>query len=202
MSVDLVAAFVQRIEHLGVPGYGADEVAFLASILLRSRPTHVFEWGTNRGSSARIFAEACGPIEEQRLGLHYAVHTVELPIEEASRSPEHPGSDLGIHLAGIAGTSPIRFHQGDGLETTLRLADELAPERTLVFVDGDHSFATVDRELRSLATALPEALIVLHDTRHLDSVARAINEFAWTPLGGRYRREDLASQAGMTALWP
>jgi hypothetical protein len=184
--------FAARIRELEIPGYGDDEVGFLLYCVGRANPTHVFEWGTNRGSSARIFYEA-----GVARGIPLVVHSTELRLEEAFRDRDHPGEAVGLFVRDL----PVVLHEGDGLLTTLDLVDELRPERPLFFLDGYHSYDQVRLELRSLAPFA--APIVLHDSVHLTGVRDAIETFARVDeLGKFYEREDLASQAGMTALWP
>ncbi len=180
---------VAKIQEIELPGYGADEVGFLARCVLLAHPTHVFEWGTNRGSSARVFYE-CREI----LGIPYEIHSTELRVEEAYRDRDHPGESVGLFVRDL----PVVLHEGDGLMTTLDLIAELSPARPLFFLDGYHSYDQVRLELRSLAPFA--APIVLHDSVHITGVLDAIASFLAT--GASFEREDLASEAGMTALWP
>ncbi len=181
-----------RIASLEIPGYGSDEVRFLARALSRAWPSAVFEWGTNRGSSARIFYEA-----SVILDLRCEVFTVELPLELAYLDRDHPGEQSGLHLRG----TPVWRSFGDGADVSLRCYRRLRPERALFYVDGDHRREQVERELSAVAAAAPSTPLVLHDSRHLPEVADAISYFLELR-PRRYEREDLASDAGMTALWP
>lgn len=185
-----VAAVARRIQEIELPGYGEDEVLFMAETMERLRPTHVFEWGTNRGSSARIFYEAA-----QILDLGSEIHTAELPAELAHRDRDHPGEQIGLYIQDV----PVLRHLGDGLEISLGLYGGLRPERALFYLDGCHDYGEVLTELRSLCSSAPRAVLLLHDTRHLPSVATALARFRPERF---YEIENLASQAGMTALWP
>lgn len=182
-------ALTDRIKQIELPGYGADEVMFMAHWLERAQPTHVFEWGTNRGSSARIFWEA-----QSVLGLEYEIHTIELPLAEAFRDRDHPGVAVGFYVQDLA----VHLHEGDGLRVSLELVEKLNPERPFFFVDGYHSYDQVWLELHALSAL--EAPILLHDSRHLTGVRDAIANFL--ERRADFEREDLESAAGMTALWP
>lgn len=185
-----LTAVTRRIQELAIPGYGEDEVLFMAETMARLWPTHVFEWGTNRGSSARIFHEA-----RVLIGIDCEIHTVELPLELAHLDRDHPGQASGLFIEDI----PVSQYLGDGLEVSLRLYAEAEPERALFYLDGCHRYKQVLVELRTLSTAVPEAVLLLHDTGHLPEVARALADFRPER---HYEQEHLASQAGMTSLWP
>ena len=43
---------------VGVHPYPLNELMLMAAAICRFKPTHVFEWGTNVGASARVFHEA------------------------------------------------------------------------------------------------------------------------------------------------
>jgi hypothetical protein len=66
----------------------------------------------------------------------------------------------------VKGLSNVHLHLGDGLETALRICAQLPPEsiRPLFFVDGDHSYDSVKRELLGIVENVPPASILLHDT--------------------------------------
>lgn len=184
---------LSRVRAIDLPAYGDEEVIFAAKVMERLRPTHVFEWGTNVGASARLFYETA-----QDLGFHCEVHTVELPIELAYLDRDHPGENrYGLWIQGL----PIHGHLGDGLIESLRLYKETKPERALFFVDGCHEYKHVLNEFRSIAKAAPSAVILAHDTRHLAGPAKAVKTFL-KDAPRRYLREVCKSDAGMTALWP
>ncbi len=182
---------LRRVRKLGLPAYGDDEVLFMASAMSRHRPTHVFEWGTNVGASARLFHEAAGV-----LGFACEVHTTELPDELAHLDRDHPGHRYGQWIDGL----PIVAHRGDGLAESLHARDRIRPERSLFFLDGCHDYLVVLDELETVSAADPDAVILVHDTAWRESGA-AVDAFLLAN-GGRYEREDVASTAGMVALWP
>jgi hypothetical protein len=180
-----------QVRELDLPAYGDDEVLFMAKTMRDLRPGVVFEWGTNVGASARIFREAASV-----LGFSCEVHTFELPAELAALDRDHPGERLGLHSGGVPG---IWHHFGDGLYSALLLHARIRPSRALFYLDGCHKAGVVLHELESIASAAPEAVILVHDTVELTGMAitlfRARSETIYTC-------ETLESQAGMARLWP
>lgn len=184
-----------RVRHLGLPGYGDDEVLFMASAMERHLPTHVFEWGTNVGASARIFYET-----SLMLGFDCEIHTIELPLEEAWRDRDHPGE---LRYAELLKDIPVHLHLGDGLNIALDLYATLGPRRSLFFLDGCHDTEVVLEELMLIAyrvETISDAVMLVHDTAWRGSGA-AVEHFL-SITGECYRREEAGSEAGMTALWP
>jgi cephalosporin hydroxylase len=181
---------LRRVREIGVPGYGDDEVEFLASVVARQRPDVIFEWGTNVGASARIFYEAV-----QVCGVRCAIHSVELLDEDSYLDRDHPGHRYAEWLEGI----PVHLWRGDGLDWSILLLRDMVPKPVSVFyLDGNHEPGAVLRELEGIAGAAPAAVVVVHDTRVL--TGETVLGFATA--GRRYRVEHLPSDAGMMALWP
>ena len=58
----------------------------------------------------------------------------------------------------------MTLHQGDGLSRAIEIQSQRPNTRTMVFIDGDHSYESVLRELSGITEAMPEAWILLHDT--------------------------------------
>lgn len=184
-----------KIIRMGLPGYGGDEVGFLAETVFELEPDFICEWGTNRGSSARIFYEAC-----QMLDVVPVIHTIELPNKLAPVTPDHPGIQTGMFLRGLKGVSR---HRGDGATEALKLYRQASPSRPLIFLDGDHSFETVYKELAMVLSEMPNAVVVLHDTNHPMIPGPTGPTEALSVLNiDRYRKTELLSQAGMVRLWP
>lgn len=131
------------------------ELMLMTAAIAGQQPSLVFEWGTNIGKSARIFYE---------VALHYGVptviHSIDLPddIEHV----EHPRTDRGVMVRGI---DAVHLHQGDGLTTSLQIWRQAgSPANPLFFIDGDHSYASVSRELQGIIESVPDPLLLLHDT--------------------------------------
>lgn len=139
---------------VGTHPYPLDELLLMAAALCRLKPTHIFEWGTHVGKSARIFYEIA-----KGFGITTEIHSIDLPDE--SDHPEHPGRKRGLLVKDIP---EVRLHQGDGLEESLKIVEGLKGTfRPLFFLDGDHEYASVMRELVGIMTKVPNAAILLHD---------------------------------------
>jgi hypothetical protein len=120
----------------------------------RFAPTHIFEWGTHIGTSARVFYET-----SEFYGLGIDVHSIDLPDDVDH--VEHPGHQRGL----LVRDTPVQLHQGDGLDTSLTLLDEIGVSaQALFFVDGDHSYESVRRELEGILASVKRPVVLLHDT--------------------------------------
>jgi len=59
----------------------------------------------------------------------------------------------------------VQMHQGDGAETALKLWNASAQKgQPLFFLDGDHQYETVIRELRIIFRDVASANFLIHDT--------------------------------------
>lgn len=189
MTVEQALATIRPIR---IPGYGEDEVRFFAETIWELQPTHIFEWGTNVGASARVFYELT------RIGgIRCDVHTTEHP-DHATH--DHPGHLLGRWLKGCN----VKMHTGDGVNVSLaEYVHAGAPEQVLFFLDGDHSYAAVLRELEAIAATAPSAVILVHDTSHpVEETEAAVDDFLIDKMPGVYEPRWLHSQAGVARLWP
>ena len=145
----------QLVPVVGVHPYPLNELMLMAAAVCRFRPTHVFEWGTNVGSSARVFYETA-----KFFKIPLEIHSIDLPGEVGH--VEHPGSRRGKLVRGKSG---VFLHLGDGIETSLGIYRTL-PENSCVlfFVDGDHSYESVKRELEAIVSEVAAPKVLLHDT--------------------------------------
>jgi cephalosporin hydroxylase len=140
---------------VGIHPYPLNELMFMAGVICRFRPSHVFEWGTNIGSSARIFYET-----GRFFKIPLEIHSVDLPGDIAH--VEHPGQSCGRLVKNKPG---VFLHLGDGLETSLSICRRISGnKRALFFVDGDHSYDSVKRELEALLKNVADPVVLLHDT--------------------------------------
>ncbi len=191
MSENAIAgAVADLIAAIELPGYGRDEVTFMADTILAARPQAIFEWGTNRGSSARIFHETV-----TAAGLACTICSVDLPdVPEGQPPPhrEHPGAQRGLFVKHL----PVTLLEGDGLDESVARCDPAIS--TMFFLDGDHTEPMVARELAGIAAHAPAAVMLLHDTR-LGGPKDALRNFEER---GRYHLTTLPSQAGMVRLVP
>lgn len=140
---------------VGLHPYPITELNLMVAAVCRLKPSLVFEWGTNIGKSARIFHETA---KYFKIDLH--IHSVDLPDDIDHQ--EHPRSN---HAKMVKRISHVTLHRGDGLDKTLEIY-ERSPKDTapLIFIDGDHSYESVKRELRGVITNIPTVNILLHDT--------------------------------------
>ena len=192
------AELVTLIEGIALPGYSPEEVRFMGNTVAVSRPEVVFDWGTNRGSSARIWLEAT-----EGFKVRPPIHTVDLGDELSGVTQDHAGIFTGMYVWNLR---RVQQHRGDGVEVALRLYEECgSPERALFFVDGDHSAEAVEAEVLRLAEEAPSATLLLHDTNHpniadLTGPRQAVDSLLRT--SGRYAMLELKSDAGIIRLWP
>lgn len=154
----VISQFVVRklLPIVGYSPFPLNEQILMVAAVCSLRPTHIFEWGTNIGKSARIFHEVCKEFNNDA-----EIHSVDLPDD--AEHIEHPKENRGTLVRGLAG---VKLHQGDGLETSLQIlsqhrASEVSP---LFFIDGDHTYESVRHELEEIIDRVPTANILLHDT--------------------------------------
>ena len=153
----IVSEFVVStlVPIVGVHPFPLNELFLMVSAVCRLKPDYIVEWGTHLGKSARIFYET-----SKRFGLDIAIHSVDLPDDTAHQ--EHPGLQRGVLVKGL---HEVTLHQGDGLTVCLEIHNRIGkPNSMFVFIDGDHTHASVKRELTGVMTHMPDANILLHDT--------------------------------------
>jgi cephalosporin hydroxylase len=127
----------------------------MTSAVTYFKPEYIFEWGTNIGKSARIFYEIT-----EAFNINTEIHSIDLPDDVYHN--EHPQNNRGKMVKGF---KRVHLHQADGLDRSFSLIKEKKPKgRVLFFVDGDHSYESVKRELSSILKEVPDAIILLHDT--------------------------------------
>lgn len=182
-------SLLKRVRAFGLPAYGDQEVQFFESVLKRLRPTHVFEWGTNVGASARLFYEAA-----LELGYPCEVHTTEIPDYLALLDRDHPGERYGIWIKAL----PVHRHRGYGLLESIDWHRKLKPEQALFYLDGNHSYGVVLAELEEVSALDSDAVIMVHDT--IKYTGGAVATFCESH--PKYAREDCLYDSGLAALWP
>lgn len=155
-----ISDFVMRklVPTVGITPFPITELFLMTATVCRIKPTHIFEWGTNIGKSARAFYEI-----SRAFSIDCEIHSIDLPDDVDHQ--EHPEKKRGMLVKGI---KQVKLHQGDGLQTSLQLYAEALSRRKqarpLFFVDGDHSYESVKRELAEILNKVPAAAVLLHDT--------------------------------------
>lgn len=142
------------VPTVGAHPFPVHELMLLSAAVCWFKPSHIFEWGTHIGKSARAFYEVT-----RHYGIPSAIHSVDLPDDVDH--VEHPSQERGRMVRGLEG---VHLHQGDGVGVSLRVwRDAGRPERVLFFVDGDHAEESVHRELSSIVSEVSRPAVLLHD---------------------------------------
>ncbi|MEE8341397.1 MAG: CmcI family methyltransferase [Candidatus Neomarinimicrobiota bacterium] len=157
VNLNQLSSFIIKdlIPTVGISPFPITELLLMSSAVVKLRPDNIFEWGTHLGISARIFNEIC-----IKYNINAIIHSTDLPddIEHI----EHPGDKRGIKVKDLKN---VILHQGDGLNTSIDIASKLkGNNKLLFFLDGDHSFESVIRELNGVYNAFPKSYILIHDT--------------------------------------
>jgi cephalosporin hydroxylase len=189
----------ELIPVVGVRPYPLEELCLMTGAVCRLRPTHLFEWGTNLGKSARIFYEI-----SHNFNIQMDINSIDLPDDV--EHIEHPGQKRGVLVKGI---KKVKLHQGDGLSVSLNICKNILGDKHLLFfLDGDHSYETVKHELIEIIKAVPEANILLHDTFFQSSSSgyntgpyRAINDVLMEFPNIYSALSTKLGLPGMTLLW-
>ena len=148
----IISNFVIRelISIVGIKPYPLNELMLMTAAVCTLKPTHIFEWGTYIGKSARIFYEIT-----QHFSIPCEIHSTDRFNHKLRRS-----FVKNIH--------EIKLHRGDGLDISLALYKNIKDLQTkicpLFFLDGDHKFSSVKRELKGIMKSVPKAWILTHDT--------------------------------------
>jgi cephalosporin hydroxylase len=132
-----------------------NEQFLLTAVVCRFKPDFIFEWGTHVGKSARIFHEI-----STHFKIPIQIHSVDLPDDVDHI--EHPHNQRGIYVKGLKN---VDLHQGDGLDTSLEIYQKNQKiSNPLFFLDGDHSYSSVIRELNGIDQDVKNPILVVHDT--------------------------------------
>lgn len=153
----IISEFVVKklVPVVGFHPFPLNELMLMTSAVCRFNPALIFEWGTNIGKSARIFYEI---IIAFKINCH--IHSVDLP-EDVFHN-EHPHENRGMF---VKGKKNVTLHQADGLTRSFEILSKNKPAgNVLFFVDGDHSFRTVKKEIKCILENVKNAVILLHDT--------------------------------------
>ncbi len=140
-----------------------NEQMLMVGAVCRFKPTHIFEWGTHKGKSARIFFETL-----HHFRITSEIHSIDLP--QNIDHIEHPHKKRGIFIKGI---KEVQLYEGDGLSTALNILKTInGPIRPFFFLDGDHRVESVTRELDGITSACTNPIILVHDTFYQSEESR------------------------------
>ena len=139
---------------MGTHPYPLDELLLMSSTVSYFKPDTILEWGTHYGQSARIFYEV-----EQYLKLGTKIYSIDLPPDEEHIENIHDPKQRGKFVRGL----PVALYTGDGLTIARKIFIEIKPNLTLFFIDGDHSFESVSKELDGIKEMASRAVILAHD---------------------------------------
>ena len=197
----VISDFVVKklVPVVGVSPYPLSELCLFAAAMCYFKPTHVFEWGTHIGKSARVFYETADYFK-----ITTEIHSIDLPDEV--EHVEHPGERRGELVLGL---DKVTLHQGDGLDTSLAIIKNIQNNSSILFfVDGDHNYESVIRELTGIIAVAPNASILLHDTFYQSAEAqyntgafRAVNEVLANPNNQYKKIQLIVGLPGMTLLY-
>ncbi|MBA4321094.1 MAG: hypothetical protein C0412_22110 [Flavobacterium sp.] len=139
----------------GIHPYPLDEVLLIGSSISYFKPDGIIEWGTHEGKSARIFWEYV-----RFLNLNCEIHSVDLP----ATNPHNENISEEYLRARYIKQFPVILHEGDGLTVGLEIVKSKMFKRPLFFLDGDHSYANISRELTAIKKSVDSCIILIHDT--------------------------------------
>ena len=139
---------------VGTSPYPLSELQLMVSAVCWLRPRKIIEWGTYIGTSARIFSETI-----TYYNVPATVYSIDLPSDVSHI--EHPGKECGRMVRAM---SNVHLIQGDGVTEATKILGESKGYQALVFLDGDHAYSSVKRELQILGKRYPLLSILLHDT--------------------------------------
>jgi hypothetical protein len=90
-----LSSFILRkiIPTVGLHPFPLNELSLITASVAWVNPTHIFEWGTHIGKSARIFYETC-----KFIGIKAEIHSIDLPDD--IDHVEHPHNKRGKFVAG------------------------------------------------------------------------------------------------------
>lgn len=144
----------ELVPIVGVSPYPLNELMLMTGAVCWLKPELIFDWGTHIGKSARIFYEIT-----RHFKISSEVHTIDLP--QNARHIEHPGKNRGIYIKGI---KSILSYDGDGVTEAVKIYKEKHKKKALFFLDGDHKYTSVKRELERITKNAPNSSVLIHDT--------------------------------------
>lgn len=153
----IVSEFIinEVVPVIGFHPYPLTELTLITAAFTYFKPEFVFEWGTHIGKAARIFYEA-----SKAFSIPTTINTIDLPDDVEHN--EHPHESRGMLVKDF---EEVVQHLGDGVDTAIKIYKTLPKNsKVLFFVDGDHSYETVKRELTTILNEVENPVILAHDT--------------------------------------
>lgn len=189
----------ELIPKVGVSPFPLSELSLMVASVSYFKPRFIFEWGTHIGKSALVFS-----VTSDFFKINSLIHSVDLPDD--SDHIEHPKHQRG-HL--VKKCRNVILHQGDGIITSLELMKNLDSNNNLLFfVDGDHNYTSVKRELQLINENVSHPIILIHDTFFQSEDSnynigpyQAVNEFYEKNRSKFKKIETTTGLPGMTLLF-
>lgn len=154
----MISDFILRkiIPIVGVRPYPLSELELLVSTLIWYQPTHICDWGTHLGKATRVFYETIK-------AFNLKIHLISIDLPEGVKHVEHPHEKRGKLVRHLP---EVELLLGDGVTTSINFLKKQKKMniRPMFFLDGDHSYKSVKRELGIIGKTYPKAAIIVHDT--------------------------------------
>lgn len=189
------------VKVVGIRPYPLDELMFMTASICYFRPTHIFEWGTHIGKSARIFYEII-----EAYNIDAQIYSYDLPDDIEHQ--EHPKENRGSLVRGL---DRVNLFQEDGVQGSFRVLGKSKNSLGNIFyyLDGDHAFSSVLRELNEIYEEYPNAIVLCHDTFFQSDKSQynvgpynAINSFIEENKGKYSCLSNSWGLPGMTLIYP
>ena len=130
------------------------ELQLMVAAAVWSRPKAIFEWGTHVGKSASLFYET-----SKAFSLGSKIYSIDLPDDV--NHIEHPHKQRGRLVRNL---SQVQLIQGDGVAEALKTCKKTKINNALFFLDGDHEYQGVRRELNLIINSVKKPSTLVHDT--------------------------------------
>lgn len=152
----MISEFIYKIiiPIVGVHPYPLSELQLMIDSVCWLEPQVIIEWGTHKGVSARIFSETA-----EYYDLNTKIISVDLPPNVYHA--ENPMNERGKL---VKGRGNVELLLGDCIKISKNLSTKYKKFNVLFFLDGDHEYSSVARELHFINKSYPNASILLHDT--------------------------------------
>lgn len=140
---------------VGVHPYPLDELLLMCATVAYFKPQIIIEWGTHFGVSARVFYEMT-----RYLGLRIEIHSVDLPPTAQHVENLDDPNRRGRLVKGL----DVQLHLGDGLDVAQSIMSAHHNTMPLFFLDGDHAYQSVWRELNGVKSITNRGVVLVHDS--------------------------------------